>query len=82
MSVLCSLILADATAAPEGQGDDAVGREDAESLGMAKEALRIAREEARLADAADLMEEAFSHSPSLRAKYASRVKLWRAGVSM
>lgn len=38
--------------------------------------------EARLADAADLMEEAFSRSPALRAKYASRVKLWRAGVSM
>ena len=75
-------ILADATSAPDGQNDDAVVKEDGDALGMAKEASRIAREEARLADAADLMEEAFSHSPSLRAKYASRVKLWRAGVSM
>ena len=49
---------------------------------MAKEALRLAREEARLADASDKMEEAFSLSPLLREKYASRVRLWRAGVSM
>lgn len=36
----------------------------------------------RLADAADLMEEAFNKSPKLRQKYAHQVKLWRCGISM
>jgi serine/threonine-protein kinase len=36
----------------------------------------------RLADAADLMEEAFNKSPELRQKYAHQVKMWRCGVSM
>ena len=38
--------------------------------------------ERRLADAADLMEEAFNKSPELRQKYAHQVKLWRCGISM
>jgi serine/threonine protein kinase len=41
-----------------------------------------AREAGRLADAADLMEEAFNKSPELRQKYAHQVKLWRCGISM
>ena len=49
---------------------------------MARLALKTAREDGRLAEAADLMEEAFNLQPGLRDKYASRVKLWRAGVSM
>ncbi len=49
---------------------------------QAKESLRIAREEGKLLEAADLMEEAFNQSPSLRERYASRVRLWRAGISM
>ena len=49
---------------------------------MVCRALKAAREDGRLADAADLMEEAFNLQPGLREKYASRVKLWRAGVSM
>ena len=49
---------------------------------MVRRALKAAREDGRLADAADLMEEAFNLQPGLREKYASRVKLWRAGVSM
>ena len=49
---------------------------------MVYHALKTAREDGRLADAADLMEEAFNLQPGLREKYASRVKLWRAGVSM
>lgn len=49
---------------------------------MARLALKTAREDGRLAEAADLMEEAFNLQPGLREKYASRVKLWRAGVSM
>lgn len=52
------------------------------ALALSKEAVRMAREDARLADAADMMEEAFSMFPALRDKYASRVRLWRAGVSM
>jgi serine/threonine-protein kinase len=36
----------------------------------------------RLAEAADLMEEAFNKSPELRQKYAHQVKMWRCGVSM
>ena len=49
---------------------------------MVRLALKTAREDGRLADAADLMEEAFNLQPGLREKYVSRVKLWRAGVSM
>jgi serine/threonine-protein kinase len=41
-----------------------------------------ARGAGRLAEAADLMEEAFNQSPALRHKYASQVKLWRSGISM
>jgi serine/threonine protein kinase len=36
----------------------------------------------RLAEAADIMEEAFNKSPGLREKYCQRVKMWRCGVSM
>jgi serine/threonine protein kinase len=35
-----------------------------------------------LAEAADLMEEAFNKSPEMRQKYAHQVKMWRCGVSM
>lgn len=41
-----------------------------------------ARQDGRLAEAADLMEEAFNKSPHLRERYASQVKLWRCGISM
>jgi eukaryotic-like serine/threonine-protein kinase len=41
-----------------------------------------ARRTGRLAEAADLMEEAFNKSPDLRKKYAQQVKMWRCGVSM
>lgn len=41
-----------------------------------------ARRAGRLAEAADLMEEAFNKSPDLRTKYAQQVKLWRCGISM
>ena len=41
-----------------------------------------ARQAGRLAEAADLMEEAFNKSPELRQKYAQQVKLWRCGISM
>jgi serine/threonine-protein kinase len=41
-----------------------------------------ARKSGRLAEAADIMEEAFNKSPDLRHKYAHQVKLWRCGVYM
>ncbi len=41
-----------------------------------------ARQLGRLADAADIMEEAFNKMPDLREKYAHQVRLWRCGVSM
>lgn len=41
-----------------------------------------ARNDGRLADAADLMEEAFNKSQKLRTPYANQVKLWRCGISM
>jgi serine/threonine-protein kinase len=58
------------------QPDEEKGRE------LAKHALRLARENGRLAEAANLMEEAFNESPALRTQYASKVSLWRAGVCM
>jgi len=48
---------------------------------LAQKAFR-ARQTGRLAEAADLMEEAFNKSPELRHKYAHQVKMWRCGVSM
>lgn len=49
---------------------------------LAQSAIKKAKEEGRLFDAADLMEEAFNKSPSLRMKYANQVRLWRCGISM
>ena len=42
----------------------------------------LAKTDGRLADAADLMEEAFNRSPDLRQKYVRQVRLWRKGISM
>lgn len=53
--------------------------------GLAKDLARKAfeaRSAGRLAEAADMMEEAFNKSPELRQKYAYQVKLWRCGISM
>jgi len=49
---------------------------------LARIALKAAADEGRLLDAADLMEEAFNKSPSLRQKYSNQVRLWRCGISM
>jgi serine/threonine-protein kinase len=48
---------------------------------MVQKALK-ARQAGRLAEAADVMEEAFNKSPELRQKYAHQVKLWRCGITM
>lgn len=49
---------------------------------LADQAVAIARQRGRLAEAADLMEEAFNKVPALRAEFADRVRLWRRGVVM
>ena len=49
---------------------------------LAKLAIIKAKDEGRLFEAADMMEEAFNKSPSLREKYAHQVRLWRCGISM
>ena len=48
---------------------------------MAKKAIEL-KNQGRLSDAADLMEEAFEKWSYLRVKYAAQVRLWRCGVSM
>lgn len=53
--------------------------------GVAKDLVQKAfkaRKMGRLAEAADLMEEAFNKSPELRHNYGHQVKLWRCGISM
>ena len=57
-----------------------VDHEEAQRL--ARVAVKKAKDEGRLFDAADIMEEAFNKSPSLRQKYANQVRLWRCGISM
>jgi serine/threonine-protein kinase len=49
---------------------------------MAREAVHLAQDAAKLNDAADLMEEALNKFPALRSEYQGRVKLWRRGISM
>lgn len=49
---------------------------------MAKKALGLARGSGRLAEAADLMEEAFNKWPELRDEYEYQLKLWRRGIAM
>lgn len=49
---------------------------------MAKKALSLARGSGRLAEAADLMEEAFNKWPELRDEYEYQLKLWRRGIAM
>ena len=80
-SCLCASVL-DTQAEGAGKEPHAENTESAEATDLARLALKTAREDGRLADAAVLMEKAFRLQPELRDKYASRVKLWRAGVSM
>jgi serine/threonine protein kinase len=49
---------------------------------IARQALSMARNQGKLTEAADLMEEAFNKSPSLRSQYASQVRMWRCGIAM
>ena len=56
--------------------------DDEEGNRLAKTAIKKAKDEGKLSEAADIMEEAFNKSPYLRSKYANQVKLWRCGISM
>jgi serine/threonine-protein kinase len=56
--------------------------DDDEGAQLAQSAIQKAKEKGRLNEAADIMEEAFNKSPSLRDKYAYQVRLWRRGISM
>lgn len=53
-----------------------------EAQRLARAAMNKAKQEGRLFEAADIMEEAFNKSPSLRTKYADQVRRWRCGISM
>ena len=52
-----------------------------EGESMAQKAMDL-QKFGKLADAADIMEEAFNKWPNLRVEYANYVKLWRCGISM
>jgi serine/threonine-protein kinase len=62
-------------------GPAAVSQNEAEARRLAESALRLARQSAQLAAAADAMEEAFNKWPGLREKHAAKVKLWRCGIA-
>ena len=49
---------------------------------MVKEAFQLARDNVRLNEAADMLEEALNKWPSLRIEYQGQVRLWRKGVLM
>ena len=62
-----------------GHGPSSPDQERAESI--VRQALLL-KEDGRLSEAADAMEEAFNKSPGLRNRYNNMVKLWRCGISM
>lgn len=70
---------ADFSKAALGAEHSSPNQRNAEEL--ANKALEMKRG-GRLADAADLMEEAFNKWPDLRHKFAPQVRLWRCGISM
>ena len=49
---------------------------------MVKEAFQLARDNGRLNEAADMLEETLNKWPSLRIEYEGQVRLWRKGVLM
>jgi serine/threonine-protein kinase len=49
---------------------------------MAAQALALSRQAGTVAEAADLMEEAFNKWPELREEYEYQLKLWRRGIVM
>lgn len=65
----------------EALGTRQLSRNEELATQMAKDSIEL-KKQGRLAEAADLMEEAFNKSPDLRQKYAHQVRLWRCGISM
>lgn len=68
---------------------DAFGRRStpnqSEAESLARQAIQTAKRSTNsqeLNEAADIMEEAFNKWPSLREEYATKVTLWRRGISM
>ena len=51
-----------------------------EARKMIKDAIQLSRQMTRLAEAADMMEEAFNKWPHLREEHEYYVKLWRKGI--
>lgn len=49
---------------------------------MAAKSLSLSRDATRLAEAADLLEEALNKSPELREKYDYQLRLWRRGIAI
>lgn len=65
---------------------DAFGRDSApdqsEAESLVRRAFETARQKGNLNEAADIMEEAFNKWPSLRERHATKVTLWRRGISV
>lgn len=55
---------------------------ESEARKLAEKAVKLAREHGKLAEAADLMEEAINQSSDLRDRYESSLQLWRKGIVM
>lgn len=56
--------------------------DEEEARAMVTQAIQISRQRSRLAEASDLMEEAFNKWPALRPEYQRQLELWRRGVIM
>ena len=62
-------------------GDRPLSGDKEKARDMVRKAFAL-KDDGRLADAADALEEALNKSPDVREKYANQVKLWRCGISM
>jgi serine/threonine-protein kinase len=56
--------------------------DELKARGMSARAITLSKQASQLAEAADLMEEAFNYWPDLRQEYEYQVKLWRCGIIM
>jgi len=53
---------------------------EADAARLAEQAFEVAKDPTRLAEAAELMEEAIGKNPEFRDKYREHLRLWRRGV--
>ena len=56
--------------------------DQSEAESLVSQAIQTAKQKGNLKEAADMMEEAFNKWPSLREKHATKITLWRRGISM